>query len=210
MGRGAKAVGRSGNLNPGLLHGFDAWDHSRETRELAGAVGEGATPCTDGRPSEITPAWIASHQSSLPNAAKGYPPREPREPERIIPLDKRGKGSWAGDSTCARGMGKRKWADPGIEPGTSSTQTRNHPLRPIGQTTTRIRTSSATRLYILTYVHCPRSSHAMGACTSCRATADESVIMDPAAQVVQQAAEEGLALIPSLSDRLAVPECGKV
>ena len=49
-------------------------------RELAGAVGEGATPCTDGRPSENTPAWIASHQSSLPNAAKGYPPREPREP----------------------------------------------------------------------------------------------------------------------------------
>ena len=46
-------------------------DHSRETRELAGAVGEGATPCTDGRPSENTPAWTASHQSSLPNAAKG-------------------------------------------------------------------------------------------------------------------------------------------
>ena len=57
---------------PALGLGFDAWGHSRETRELAGAVGEGATPCTDGRPSENTPAWIASHQSSLPNAAKGY------------------------------------------------------------------------------------------------------------------------------------------
>ena len=65
---------------PALGLGFDAWGHSRETRELAGAVGEGATPCTDGRPPENTPAWIASHQSSLPNAAKGYPPREPREP----------------------------------------------------------------------------------------------------------------------------------
>ena len=64
---------------PALGRGFDAWGHSRETRELAGAVGEGATPCTDGRPPENTPAWIASHQSSLPNAAKGYPPREPRE-----------------------------------------------------------------------------------------------------------------------------------
>ena len=63
---------------PALGPGFDAWGHSRETRELAGAVGEGATPCTDGRPSETTPAWIASHQSSLPNAAKGYPAREPR------------------------------------------------------------------------------------------------------------------------------------
>ena len=59
--------------------GFDAWGHSRETRELAGAVGEGATPCTDGRPSENTPPWLGLHQSSLPNAAKGYPPREPRE-----------------------------------------------------------------------------------------------------------------------------------
>ena len=48
--------------------------HTRRPRELAGAVGEGATPCTDGRPSETTPAWIASHQSSLPNAAKGYQP----------------------------------------------------------------------------------------------------------------------------------------
>ena len=46
-----------------------------ETRELAGAVGEGATPCTDGRPPENTPAWIASQQFSLRNAAKGYPPR---------------------------------------------------------------------------------------------------------------------------------------
>ena len=63
---------------PALGLGFDAWGHSRETRELAGAVGEGATSCTDGRPPENTPAWIASHQSSLPNAAKGYPPREPR------------------------------------------------------------------------------------------------------------------------------------
>ena len=51
-------------------------------RELAGAVGEGATPCTDGRPSENTPAWLGLHQSSLPNAAKGYPRREPREPPR--------------------------------------------------------------------------------------------------------------------------------
>ena len=63
--------------------------------------------------------------------------------------------------------------------------------------------------YILTYVHGP-SSHAMGgACTSCRATADESVIMDPAAQVVQQAAEEGLALIPSLSDVSQFQNVGK-
>ena len=37
---------------PALGPGFDAWGYSRETRELAGAVGEGATPCTDGRPSE--------------------------------------------------------------------------------------------------------------------------------------------------------------
>ena len=64
---------------PALGLGFDAWGHSRETRELAGAVGEGATPCTDGRPSENTPPWLGLHQSSLPNAAKGYPPREPRE-----------------------------------------------------------------------------------------------------------------------------------
>ena len=67
------------SLPPALGPGFDAWGHSRETRELAGAVGEGATPCTDGRPSENTPPWTGSHQSSLPNAAKGYPPREPRE-----------------------------------------------------------------------------------------------------------------------------------
>ena len=55
--------------------------HSRETRELqlAGAVGEGATPCTDGRPSENTPPWTGSHQSSLPNAAEGYPTSRPRE-----------------------------------------------------------------------------------------------------------------------------------
>ena len=34
------------------------------------------TPCTDGRPSENTPPWLGLlHQSSLPNAAKGYPPR---------------------------------------------------------------------------------------------------------------------------------------
>ena len=44
--------------------------HTRRPRELAGAVGEGATPCTDGRPSENTPAWIASHQSSLPNGTR--------------------------------------------------------------------------------------------------------------------------------------------
>ena len=44
-------------------------------RELAGpgAVGEGATPCTDGRPPENTPAWIASHQSSLPTRPKDIP-----------------------------------------------------------------------------------------------------------------------------------------
>ena len=72
-------TGRAPSNPPALGLGFDAWGHSRETRELAGAVGEGATPCTDGRPPENTPAWIASHQSSLPNAAKGYPPREPRE-----------------------------------------------------------------------------------------------------------------------------------
>ena len=53
-------------------------------RELAGAVGEGATPCTDGRPSENTPPWMGLHQSSLPNAAKGSPPREPREPPRNL------------------------------------------------------------------------------------------------------------------------------
>ena len=34
----------------------------------------------NGRPSENTPPWLGLHQSSLPNAAKGYPPREPREP----------------------------------------------------------------------------------------------------------------------------------
>ena len=37
------------------------------------------SPGVDGRPSEDTPAWIASHQSSLPDAAKGYQPREPRK-----------------------------------------------------------------------------------------------------------------------------------
>ena len=59
-------TGRAPSNPPALGLGFDAWGHSRETRELAGAVGEGATPCTDGRPSETTPAWIASHRSSLP------------------------------------------------------------------------------------------------------------------------------------------------
>ena len=53
--------------------------HTRRPRELAGAVGEVAIPCTDGRPPENTPPWLGLHQSSLPNAAKGYPPREPRE-----------------------------------------------------------------------------------------------------------------------------------
>ena len=72
-------TGRAPSNPPALGLGFDAWGHSRETRELAGAVGEGATPCTDGRPSENTPPWLGLHQSSLPNAAKGYPPREPRE-----------------------------------------------------------------------------------------------------------------------------------
>ena len=76
-------TGRAPSNPPALGLGFDAWGHSRETRELAGAVGEGATPCTDGRPSENTPPWLGLHQSSLPNAAKGYPPREPRE---IFPL----------------------------------------------------------------------------------------------------------------------------
>ena len=34
--------------------------------QLAGvAVGEGATPCTDGRPPENTPPWLGLHQSSL-------------------------------------------------------------------------------------------------------------------------------------------------
>ena len=70
----------SKNLSHTDTHTQDAWGHSRETRELAGAVGEGATPCTDGRPSENTPPWLGLHQSSLPNAAKEYPPREPREP----------------------------------------------------------------------------------------------------------------------------------
>ena len=64
---------------PALGLGFDAWGHSRETRELAGTVGEGATPCTDGRPSENTPPWTRSHQSSLPNAAEGYPTSRPRD-----------------------------------------------------------------------------------------------------------------------------------
>ncbi len=77
-------TGRAPSNPPALGLGFDAWGHSRETRELAGAVGEGATPCTDGRPPENTPAWIASHQSSLPNAAKGYPPREPRAAQRMF------------------------------------------------------------------------------------------------------------------------------
>ena len=34
-----------------------------------------------------TPPWLGLHQSSLPNAAKGYPPREPREthyPQRRV------------------------------------------------------------------------------------------------------------------------------
>ena len=57
--------------------------HTRRPRELAGAVGEVATPCTDGRPPENTPPWLGLHQSSLPNAAKGYPPREPREPRPL-------------------------------------------------------------------------------------------------------------------------------
>ena len=56
--------------NPPAL-GFGGLTPARP-RELAGAVGEGATPCTDGPPSENTPPWIGSHQSSLPNAAKGY------------------------------------------------------------------------------------------------------------------------------------------
>ena len=38
---------------------------------------------TDGRPSENTPAWIASHQSSLPNAAKGYQERDQRWSSKI-------------------------------------------------------------------------------------------------------------------------------
>jgi len=64
------------NLVPALGLGGRAGVSPARPQELAGAVGEGATPCTDGRPSENMPAWIASHQSSLPNAAKGYPPRE--------------------------------------------------------------------------------------------------------------------------------------
>ena len=41
-------------------------------------VGPSATPCTDGRPSENTPPWTGLHQSSLPNAAEGYPTSRPR------------------------------------------------------------------------------------------------------------------------------------
>ena len=73
-------TGRAPSNKPALGLGGRRGHTTRRPRELAGAVGEGATPCTDGRPPENTPAWIASHQSSLPNAAKGYPPREPREP----------------------------------------------------------------------------------------------------------------------------------
>jgi len=52
--------------------------HTRRPREIAGAVGEGsegATPCTEtvGRQKTRLRGSIASHQSSLPNAAKGYP-----------------------------------------------------------------------------------------------------------------------------------------
>ena len=72
-------TGRAPSNPPALGLGFDAWGHSRETRELAGAVGEGATPCTDGRPSENTPPWTGLHQSSLPNAAEGYPTSRPRD-----------------------------------------------------------------------------------------------------------------------------------
>ena len=62
---------------------FDAGVSPARPRELAGAVGEVATPCTDGRPPENTPPWLGFiHQSSLPNAAKGYPPREPRARHR--------------------------------------------------------------------------------------------------------------------------------
>ena len=68
---------------PALGHGGRRGQPRATSGTIAGAVGEGATPCTDGRPSETTPAWIASHQSSLPNAAKGYPPREPREQVEI-------------------------------------------------------------------------------------------------------------------------------
>ena len=49
--------------------------HSRRHLELAGAVGalvgEGATSCTDGRPSENTPAWNVTH------------PRYPTRPKDI-------------------------------------------------------------------------------------------------------------------------------
>ena len=66
-----------------LLLKHAGWRHGQHRHSsatsLAGAVGEVATPCTDGRPSENTPPWLGLHQSSLPNAAKGYPPREPRE-----------------------------------------------------------------------------------------------------------------------------------
>ena len=74
--------------------------HTRRPRELAGAVGEGATPCTDGRPSENTPPWLGLHQSSLPNAAKGYPPREPRETPLSGSQHRRGGAS--GSSTHGR------------------------------------------------------------------------------------------------------------
>ena len=59
------------NQSRGTLS-FPFWfrKHGYIQERLAGAVGEGATPCTDGRPSENTPAWIASHQSSLPTSER--------------------------------------------------------------------------------------------------------------------------------------------
>ena len=88
--------------------------HTRRPRELAGAVGEVATPCTDGRPPENTPPWLGLHQSSLPNAAKGYPPREPRErgevaSGRTFRRSWRSWRSWSGESrSCGQHRCRRR------------------------------------------------------------------------------------------------------
>jgi len=73
------------DLQPRMVKNRCRLGSTRRPRELAGAVGEGATPCTDGRPSENTPPWTGSHQSSLPNAAEGYPTSRPRDLLRGTP-----------------------------------------------------------------------------------------------------------------------------
>ena len=58
--------------------------HTRRPRELAGAVGEVATPCTDGRPPENTPPWLGLHQSYDNNTQISLPnPRYPTRPKDI-------------------------------------------------------------------------------------------------------------------------------